>query len=170
MCLVEIESKTKKYKEKNKIYKFYKLYYAVSVYNEELSVTGKNYLRTIYQWNHIYDHGIIIAEGELEPITTEINTETYDWSIKNIINVICNKSTLKKHNVQVEKIFYGGCIHAYVSKREAEKHNFHSDGYILIPVYVKSEDIIAAGSDGDICFKKYELLKKDWDEVFNKGN
>jgi hypothetical protein len=95
-------------------------------------------LKTPYQYKTIKTYGVVEAECDL-------NINRY----KTITTIT------------------GGCCHAYINKQKGiEIIKKFSDCGSLIPIYVKSEDIIAAGKENDICFFKYEIKQKDWDNAF----
>jgi len=55
----------------------------------------------------------------------------------------------------------GGCIHAYCKKQE----RIASSKYIVIPIIVESDDVIAFGQNLDVCFFKYKISNKTWEHI-----
>ena len=40
---------------------------------------------------------------------------------------------------------------------------------VIVPVYCRKEDFVAAGDEGDICFRKIEIKKEDYDYTLNQA-
>jgi hypothetical protein len=59
----------------------------------------------------------------------------------------------------------GGACHAYINDR---KNLLHYNNEICIPIIVESNDVIAFGNNGDVCFSKYEISKSSWQLVKSK--
>lgn len=60
------------------------------------------------------------------------------------------------------KEIHGGCCHAYIpSNWESWSICISS---ISIPIQVKGEHIIAAGTQDDMCFFEYEITQETWDK------
>jgi hypothetical protein len=100
------------------------------------------YLVSPYQCFKIYQHGIYECRDDLD------------------VDIF-----LLEGFIEPIKQIYGGCFYAYIIGGIIDKDFYRR---IIMPIQVKSEDIIAAGINNDICFFKYEILKKDWDNIFNK--
>lgn len=71
-----------------------------------------------------------------------------------------------RSNTPGEIQIYGGVIHAYVQKTYSKIHK--SELGICIPIVVESDDVIAFGTYGDVCFSKYKIEKSSWEMVKRK--
>ena len=76
----------------------------------------------------------------------------------------------KNSALDIEKNLYGyttingGCFHAYDFKRH---NNMYNGWRVMIPIYVRGKDIIAADhTHGTVCFFSYEIKKEDWNKAF----
>jgi hypothetical protein len=58
-----------------------------------------------------------------------------------------------------------GVIHAYVQKNNSAVSKQNSIDAICIPITVESNDIIAFGKYGDVCFSKYKIEKSTWQKI-----
>lgn len=56
---------------------------------------------------------------------------------------------------------HGGCCHSYIIGMKKE---WYGTLISLIPIQVKGQHIIAAGTCDDICFFEYEITKETWDK------
>lgn len=55
----------------------------------------------------------------------------------------------------------GGCIHAYYKQQE----QIASSRYIVVPIVVESDDVIAFGQNFDVCFSKYKITNQTWNHI-----
>ena len=83
----------------------------------------------------------------------------------------------KKASLEISYItggIYEGCFHGYDCKKHAQREHYGIQlcfgCCVIIPIYVKGEDIIAADhTNGTVCFFSYEIKKVDFDSVL-KGD
>jgi hypothetical protein len=61
---------------------------------------------------------------------------------------------------KMETIIEGGCIHAYIKYKKSKRY-----GYIIVPIIVESDDIIAFGKNNDVCFFKYKISNHAWERI-----
>lgn len=67
-------------------------------------------------------------------------------------------SITKRTDLCFQILIEGGCIHAYC-KRQLKNAD---SKYIVIPIIVESNDVIAFGQRSDVCFFKYKISNQTW--------
>lgn len=149
MCLIVDVKKTRAFKKQktDRDYTFYKVF--------RMSANGK-YLKSPYFEFRVTQAGRYTAGPE---------------RVKARINSIAASGKVGEKKVIIDK----GCFHGYCDDPKAESH-FHPNFYqrmfpttdiIIMPIKVRSKEIVAFGEFEEVCFKSFTVTDDAWDDVFS---
>ena len=137
MCLCPTEKGLKKYDGKTGIFKFYKIF-------DDIIINNKRIIKSPFQ-----DH-IITRSGKIN-LPKNSTLDLYFYNNNSEIHIT------------------GGCFHGFSNFKSAKKMTnrsyFLMNKVIILPIYVKGDDIVAADSTSGVCFFSYEIKKEDWDKA-----